>query len=131
MTARRDSQVQSTERVPGERARAHWIGGYNINGRNKNGLLSRHSWNPSRLEFLRSHHERGSPRSMKMRCSVVFGRWWTEVGLNSRQRDPYSAMTFRGRPPRRPFARELSALRALLRLPTKAAAVTKFTFGRA
>ena len=34
MTARRDSQVQSTERVPAERARAHWIGGYNINGGN-------------------------------------------------------------------------------------------------
>jgi hypothetical protein len=45
MTARRDSQVQSTEKVPGERARAHWIGGYNINGRNKNGLLSRHNGN--------------------------------------------------------------------------------------
>jgi hypothetical protein len=42
MTACRDSQVQSTERVPAERARAHWIGGYNINGGNKNGLLSSH-----------------------------------------------------------------------------------------
>jgi hypothetical protein len=47
MTARHDSQVQSTEKVPGERAPAHWIGG-NINGRNKNGLLSRHSRDWSR-----------------------------------------------------------------------------------
>jgi hypothetical protein len=42
----------------------------------------------------------------------------------------YLTATFRGRPPRRPFARELAALRSLVRLPTSAAAVTRLTFGR-
>ena len=39
-------------------------------------------------------------------------------------------VSLRGRPPSRPFARELAALRALVRRPTNAAAVTKLTFGR-
>jgi hypothetical protein len=37
----------------------------------------------------------------------------------------------RGRPPRRPFARELAALRSLVRRPTNAAAVTRLTLARA
>src|SRR5688572_20478720 len=40
------------------------------------------------------------------------------------------AIVVRGRPPRRPFARELAALRTLVRRPTKAAAVTRVTFVR-
>ena len=43
----------------------------------------------------------------------------------------YPASTLRGRPPRRPFARELTALRSLVRLPTSAAAVTRLIFERA
>ena len=43
----------------------------------------------------------------------------------------YPAMALRGRPPRRPFARELAAFRWLVRLPTSAAAVTRLTFDRA
>jgi len=62
------------------------------------------------------------------RFSLVLGRSWTEVGLKS-SFCFYLAATLRGRPPRRPFARELAALRSLVRRPTNAAAVTKFTFG--
>jgi hypothetical protein len=40
----------------------------------------------------------------------------------------YPASTLRGRPPSRPFTRELAALRWLVRLPTSAAAVTRLTF---
>src|SRR6185436_6577836 len=43
----------------------------------------------------------------------------------------YPLATLRGRPPRRPLARELAALRSLVRRPTNAAAVTRFTIGRA
>ena len=43
----------------------------------------------------------------------------------------YPLATLRGRPPRRPLARELAALRSLVRRPTNAAAVTRFTLGRA
>jgi hypothetical protein len=46
--------------------------------------------------------------------------------------DPYlAAAALRGRPPRRPFARELAALRSLVRRPTNAAAVTRLTLARA
>ena len=58
----------------------------------------------------------------------LFGRSWTEVGPRS-SFCFYLAATLRGRPPRRPFARELAALRSLVRRPTNAAAVTKCTFG--
>src|SRR3970282_873337 len=76
----------------------------------------------------------------------VFGRYWTTSGLQpnlggTSHRNAfgsaigpnacYPASTFRGRPPRRPFVRELAALRWLVRLPTSAAAVTRLTFERA
>ena len=54
----------------------------------------------------------------------------TAAGLQSGSCS-YLTAALRGRPPRRPFARELAALRSLVRRPTSAAAVTKCTLGRA
>jgi hypothetical protein len=54
----------------------------------------------------------------------------TDSGARSVPRACYPASTFRGRPPKRPFVRELAAFRSLVRLPTSAAAVTRRTFER-
>ena len=85
-------------------------------------------------------------RSRKPSMLVLVGVWvlleymWTTRQLTgtTTNRCPtaadlvpdYSASTLRGRPPKRPFARELAALRSLVRRPTRAAAVTRLTFER-
>src|SRR5207244_7346690 len=59
-------------------------------------------------------------------CLAARGRYPQDRGC---ARGTDDQMRRRGRPPRRPFARELAAFRRLVRLPTSAAALTSATLG--
>jgi hypothetical protein len=56
---------------------------------------------------------------------------WSVSGNASAAHACYPASALLGLPPKRPFARELAALRSLVRLPTSAAAVTRLILERA
>ena len=72
-------------------------------------------------------------RALEQRPELVDTLGFVECGRKLAHQTPNSLQVDqtrrRGRPPRRPFARELAAFRRLVRLPTSAAALTSATLG--